>query len=431
MIFLSLIVVFRLFQAIIVKMNKMGVSMGVSNYAVSSLNLLLKVNTMKLTDIMIRTIPLPDKPKKLFDGGGLYLFLTFSGKYWRYKYRFYGKERTLAIGVYPEVSLKSARTAHMTAKVLLSNGIDPIMDKKRLKQERQKEVSNNTFAEIAREWHELKRPEWKNAKHAQQVINTLETYAFPLIGHIPITSILPLAVFDVLKSISDKPETANRLKQRINAVFEHAILTGRTTYNPASSMPKMLKKQVEHHPALPQELIPDFFRQLDFYSNRTTQLALQLLVLTFVRVGELRQAEWSEIKGNEWHIPAEKMKMERPHIVPLSDWALEILAELKSLKTHPNWIFVSNRNKPISDNTLSVAMKRLGYKNIAVPHGFRSLASSILNESGLWNPDAIERQLAHKDPNKIRAAYNRAEYLEERHRMMQWYADNIKMRLKK
>lgn len=387
---------------------------------------------MRLTEAIIRTMPLPKKPRKVFDGGGLYLLLTPSGKYWRYRYRFYGKERTLALGVYPEVGLKSARHAHREAKVMLGNGIDPITNKKRLKSEK-RAMLGNTFAEIAREWHELKLPEWKNAKHAQQVINTLETYAFPLIGHIPVSAILPLSVFDVLKSVSDKPETANRLKQRINAVFEHAILTGRATFNPAASMPRIVKRQKEHQPALPKELIPEFFYRLSLYPNRMTQLALQLLILTFVRVGELRQGEWSEIQNNEWHIPAEKMKMKRPHIVPLSDWSLEILAELKSLNNTENlrWIILGNKKQPMSDNTLAVAMKRMGYKDIAVPHGFRAMASSILNESGLWNPDAIERQLAHKEANKVRAAYNRAEYLEERHRMMQWYADFIKERLKK
>lgn len=410
--------------------KQMGVSMGVSNYAVSYLKTLQIGNVMKLTETIIRSLPTPVKPRKIFDGGGLYLYLTPSGRYWRYRYRFWGKERTLALGVYPEINLKTARNAHMQAKLLLASGIDPVLDKKRLKDEKRAKYGN-TFADIAREWYELKRPEWKNPKHAQQVINTLETYAFPHIGHIPVASILPLMVFDVLKAVSNKPETANRVKQRISAVFEHAVLTGRATHNPALSMPKIAKKQVEHHAALPQELIPDFFERLAEYPNRMTQLALRLLILTFVRVGELRQGEWSELQGNEWHIPAEKMKMKRPHIVPLSDWALETLEELKSMNKSANWIIVGNRNRMMSDNTLAIAMKRMGYKDIAVPHGFRAMASSILNESGLWNPDAIERQLAHKEANKIRAAYNRAEYLDERHRMMQWYADYIKERLKK
>lgn len=403
--------------------------MGVSNYRVNCLKCLQIVNQMKLTETLIRSLSLPSKPKKLFDGGGLYLYLTPAGKYWRYKYRFWGKERTLALGVYPEISLKKARNEHIKAKLLISNGRDPVEEKKRLKREIGG-IYKNTFAEIAREWYALQRPKWKNKKHAQQVINTLEMYVNPLIGHIPIDSVLPLAIFDVLKSISDKPETANRVKQRISAVFEHAILTGRATHNPASSMPKIIKNQINHHPALPKERIPEFFSRLALYPNRTTQLALRLLILTFVRVGELRQGEWNEIRGNEWHIAAEKMKMKRPHIVPLSDWALETLDELKTL-SQTNLIITGNKNKMMSDNTLSVAMKRMGYTGIAVPHGFRSLASSVLNESGLWNPDAIERQLAHKEANTIRAAYNRAEYLEERHRMMQWYSDQIRNRLKK
>ncbi|SUO93014.1 tyrosine-type recombinase/integrase [Suttonella ornithocola] len=176
--------------------------------------------------------------------------------------------------------------------------------------------------------------------------------------------------------------------------------------------------------------IGEFFQRLEGYTNRKTQLALQLLILTLTRSGELRHGQWIEIIDKDWHIPAERMKMKRPHIVPLSDWALEILAEMRSLNKYGSPYFVTgNRNQPLSDMTLSKAMERLGYKGIAVPHGFRAMGSSVLNESGLWNPDAIERQLAHAESNAVRAAYNRAEYLDERRKMLQWYSDFIHQKI--
>ncbi|SUO96130.1 tyrosine-type recombinase/integrase [Suttonella ornithocola] len=201
-------------------------------------------------------------------------------------------------------------------------------------------------------------------------------------------------------------------------------------YNPAQSAPKIVRgknNRVQHHPSLPKERIYEFFQRLEKYPNRKTQLGLQLLILTFVRVGELRGGKWEELKDDEWHIPEERMKMGRPHIVPLSDWSLDILAELRTLNKHNSpYIITGNKNSMMSDNTFSLAMKKMGYKGIAVPHGFRSMASSILNESGLFNPDAIERQLAHAESNAVRAAYNRAEYLEERKKMVQWYSDFIR-----
>ncbi|CAM3059208.1 tyrosine-type recombinase/integrase [Dichelobacter nodosus] len=384
---------------------------------------------MKLRELIVRQAKLPKKAKKLFDGGGLFLYLTPSGKYWYYRYRFAGKDKVMPLGKYPHMNLKEARIAHIEAKIKLSNGCDPVEENNRLKREQERNY-NNSFEEIAKEWYQHVLPEWKNKKHAQQVINTLSQYAFPKIGHYPIDDVPPIELFNLLHEIRDKAETASRLKQRIKAVFDFAIQTGRAKTNPALSAPKIIRNndnKVKHHPALPESRIKEFYQRLENYPNRTTQLALQFLILTFVRVGELRQGEWTEIKGNEWHIPAEKMKMKRPHVVPLSSWALAILEELKIINKYDcPYFIIGNRNQQISDNTLSVAMKRLGYQNIATPHGFRAMASTILNESGLWNPDAIERQLSHVDRNAVRAAYNRAEYLEERHRMMEWYSDYIK-----
>lgn len=385
---------------------------------------------MRLTELAIKKIQPAEKAIKKFDGGGLYLLVKPTGRYWRYKYRFHGREKCLSLGAYPVMNLKMAREAHREAKCLLDKGTCPATEKQRIKRE-QMTAHNNTFELVAREWYELKRPEWKNPKHAQQVINTLSSYVFPAIGDLPVSDIAPMTVFDVLKKISDKAETCSRVKQRITAVFDYAIQTGRATWNPAQSLPNLGKgKQVQHHPALPAKDIPAFFKKLSTYNNPQSQLAMRFLMLTFVRVGELLQADWSQIEDNEWHIPAEKMKMKRPHVVPLSNWALETLEEIRALNPNSPLLFPSPHrgNKSISNNTLSLAMKRMGYTGIATPHGFRSLASSVLNESGRFNADAIERQLAHQEKNAVRAAYNRAEYLAERHTMMNWWSDYLHKR---
>ena len=266
----------------------------------------------------------------------------------------------------------------------------------------------------------------------QQVIGSLERYAFPAIGKKGMDSILPTDILALLNAMADKPETASRVKQRISAVFDFAIQTGRATHNPAAAAPKIVRsadKRVKHHPSLPVAEIGTFLRSREEYPNRKTALLLRLLVLTLTRSGEVRYGAWSEIHDNEWHIPAARMKMGMAHTVPLSDWALETLAELRQLNDHGGPYFATNNlNRPLNCVALSKAMQRMGYGDRAVPHGFRAMGSSILNESGQWNPDAIERQLAHRERNKVRAAYNRAEYLEERQRMMQWYSDYLRQR---
>lgn len=234
-----------------------------------------------------------------------------------------------------------------------------------------------------------------------------------------------------MEKLHDRPETASRVKH-MRAVFDYATQTDRIARNPAVGLPKIFRGIVKKQHALPISELGEFFSRLESYGNRQTILALRLLILTMTRSGELRFGQWQELNGNEWHIPGERMKMKRPHIVPLSDWALETLEELRCLRRNNSPYFViGNRNTPLSDTTLSIAMKRLGYAGRAVPHGFRATASTAMNESGLWNPDAIERQLAHIDENAVRAAYNRAEYLEERHLMMQWWADFIRAKIKR
>lgn len=384
---------------------------------------------MKLKSLQVRNLKYEGRERKVFDGKGLYLLITKSGKYWRYKYNFAHREKKLCIGVYPDISLKEAREMHEDARMLLRKGICPCTEKQKNKLAL-KQKAENTFAELAQEWYELKRPEWSNPKHAQQVINTLTTYAFPFIGKFPITDIEPMQVMNVLNKVKDKPETCTRLKQRITAVFDYAVYTGRATNNPAQSLPNPGKvKKVKHHLALPANEIAEFYENLRQYHCPKVQLGIRLLMLTFVRSSELRKAEWSEIKGTEWHIPEERMKMRKPHVVPLSDWALETLAELRELhSSHLLFPADNNLKKPTNENTFLLAMKRMGYKDRAVPHGFRSMASSILNESGLFAPDVIERQLAHTEKNAVRAAYNRADYMVQRKEMMQWYSDYLKER---
>lgn len=393
--------------------------------------------TTFLTDKLIReALPPNGKSKRLYGSDGLMVDIKPSGnKYFYFRYSFAGKVRHMSLGRYPVLSLEKAREWALEFRFQVLKGIDPLEERKR-KQASYKQAlqaQENTFEKIAREWYERKRHEWKNAKHGQQVINTLSEYVFSSIGNTPITEITTPDLLTIIDRIAHKHETASRVKQRIKAVFDYAIQTGRATANPAASLPMMKRRgKQKNHPSLPYQELGEFLRRCDGYSNRKTALALRLLILTMTRSGELRSGKWEELHGDEWHIPEARMKNGLPHIVPLSDWALETLDELRQLNKYNSPYFVTgNRNTPISDMTLSVAMKRLGYENRAVPHGFRATASSCLNESGLWNADAIERQLAHKEQNAVRAAYNRAEYLEERKKMMQWYSNFIREQFSK
>ena len=370
-----------------------------------------------------------EKYRTLYDGGGLILIITNRTKRFYYQYWIKGKGYKLPLGVFPAMSLQEARKEALRAKLRVLEGFNPQQERK-IQIAENRAISEATFEAIAVEWFNYTKPQWSNFKHSQQVINTLKQYVFPIIGDYPISNTPTIEIFKAIKSIKNKPETAGRVKGRIRAIFDYAIQTGRATNNPASNLPKIIRspeQRIKPHLALQQEQIGEFLCKCDQFQNRTTALMLRLLILTFTRSSEIRGGLWAEIKGNEWHIPAERMKMKRPHIVPLSNWALETLAELKVLANNSTYFCVGKyKQQPITDSTLSHAMHKMGYKGVATPHGFRAMASTILNESGLFNPDAIERQLAHADTNTVRGAYNRADYLEERHRMMQWYSDYIK-----
>ena len=385
----------------------------------------------RLSDLKIKHLPIPAEGtngKKYYDGHGLYLHIFPNGsKSWRYSYNYFGKGKIYTIGLYPVITLKEARERHLEARRLLSRGIDPSEEKQRLKREKKAEVLGrvgNSFAELFFNWYQVNLPSWTNEKYQWQVKNNFEHYVLPYIGNLPVNEISPMQIADLLQQMGDT-ETMSRTKWRIKSVFDFAITNGKCTYNPAASLPKNKKKRLIHLPALPIELLPKFFVKLEDYPNRTLQLATKLLILTWLRNTELRLGKWSEIHGNEWIVPAERMKMKREHIVPLSDFALEVLDELKSL-SNCEWIITDRRNRPISNSTLSNMMQRMGYKDIATPHGFRAMASTVCNESGLFNSKAIESQLSHKNPNAIEETYDRAEYQKKKKKMMQWYSDLIR-----
>lgn len=389
---------------------------------------------MKLNDRQIKNAKPAEKPYKLNDGKGLYLYVnTSGGKLWRFDFSHNGKRKTLSIGKYPTVSLLEARQTSENARRLLAAGQDPGEAKQQEKRERQAAVSN-TFRSIAAEWHKHCET-GLTGNHAARVWDSLEKDVFPMLGGLPVSEIKVSQVKEVIEAVAARGalETAGRILQRIKAVFTYAIRTERAENNPAVPLVGLIKApKQKHQPALPQSELTEFYRRLMLeQAERQTKIAMQLIMLTFVRNGELRAAEWVEfdLNGAEWSIPAAKMKMKAPHIVPLADWTLELLAELKEITGHSRYLFpsVKDPDKHMSENTLSYLMGRMGYKGIATPHGFRSLATDVLNENG-FDSDVIERQLAHVEQNKVRAAYHRTEYIPQRKELMQWYSDFLRER---
>ncbi|MEQ1706211.1 MAG: integrase arm-type DNA-binding domain-containing protein [Rickettsiales bacterium] len=386
---------------------------------------------MPLTNISIQKTKPQSKPTKLFDGGGLYLLIQPSGgKCWRYKYRFAGKEKLLAFGTYPEVSLAEARERHAQARKALSAGNDPAEVKKEAKRLTQLK-SENTFESIAREWHENRKHSW-TPKHAQQIMTRMEANLFPKLGSRSIADINAPDLLAVAKVIEARGahDIAHRAMQTAGQVFTYAIVTGKAERNPATDLRGALKPLVKkHHAHLSAKELPEFLQSVENYDGTLqTKLAIQLLLLTFVRTSELRCAEWKEIDLDkaEWRIPAERMKMRDPHIVPLSKQAIKVLRQLHELNGHWPRVFPS-QHKPagyMSQNTIIFAIYRMGYHSRLTGHGIRGTASTILNENG-FTPDVIERQLAHAERNGVRAAYNHAQYLPERKKMMQWWADYV------
>ena len=387
---------------------------------------------MPLNDRQIKNAKPAAKPYKLADGSGLYLAVTpAGGKLWRLKYRSGGKEKLLTIGKYPAVSLLEARQAAEQARADLAKGIDPAAAKQQAKAERQAALQN-TFEAIARRWHADNLHRWK-PNHAARLLAYMEKDVFPAIGGEPIDAIRANDIKSLLSIVLSRGavNTAEKIRDWIGAVFDYAAMLEITDRNPARALKGFLpKRETAHMAALPREELTEFCRRLIAADIKPqNRIAMLLIMLVFVRNTELRGGRWEEIdfKARLWTIPAERMKRPRIHVIPLADWPLELLKELHAITGNTPYLFPSRTNADgyISDATLTRIIERIGYKGRATVHGFRSLASSTLNEQG-YNPDAIERQLAHVEENKIRAAYNRADYMAERREMLAWYAEFLR-----
>lgn len=381
-------------------------------------------------------------PCKLGDGGGLYFEITLSGvKRWLYRYKIEGKESTYIIDRYPALSLEQARKAHAEARKLVKVGQNPARARKNIKlanvqkEVKSKEVRANAFESIALEWIDQQRNGW-SVQHAEAVLKSLQNNTFPLIGKMSVEVITPPEILNLLRKVESRGslEIARKVLQRTTAVFRYAVQTGRATYNPAADMQGVLKaKSVEHMPAVFDKELAQLLKDIAANQNihNTTKLALQFTAHTACRSGEVRNALWSEIdlEQKEWHIPAERMKMRRPHIVPLSKQALAVLIRAKTIFGSDGYVFpsVRDQNKPMSDNAMSKALRDMGYIGKATPHGFRSSFSSMAHEKSGFASEVIEKALAHEEKNKIKGAYNRAEYLEQRRQLMQWWGKKLQV----
>ena len=385
----------------------------------------------KLTTLTINSAKPRDKIYRLFDGGELHIEIHPNGaKYWRLKYLVNGKEKRAGLGVWPEVGLAVARQKRTAYREQLSGGHDPIQQKRQNKT-RAIESAANTFELVAREWHDKKAAEWSEKHHAQ-VINFLEAEVFSKIGNRPVSQITSPEMLRVLRAIEPRGalEIASRVRQRCSAVFRYAVATGRADNDPTLVLKGSLKTPAKSHfAALGRDEIGGLLRDINTYEGGLqTRLAMRLLALTFVRTVELRGARWTEfdLDGDTpcWNIPAERMKTRIPHWVPLSTQGLDVLQQIREINGDRELLFPNERkpDQPMSENTILFALYRMGYHSRMTGHGFRACASTVLNECG-FKPDVIERQLAHTERNKVRAAYNRAEYRADRATMMQAWAD--------
>jgi integrase len=387
---------------------------------------------MALTDAKIRNTK-PDAARRirLHDAGGLYLEISpsatkDSGRWWRLKYRIGGAEKRVSLGVYPAVSLKAARDARDATRQQVRAGTDPAAAKR-----------GDTFEAVARDWHSKQNAAWADS-HGGRILRRLERDVFPWLGSRPIAGLKAPEILAVLERVEERGavETARRILQYIGNVMRYAMARGLLQADPTPALRGALATPVSRNlPSIREpKALGALLRDLDAYSGQfVTRCALRLAPLLFVRPGELRHMEWSEVDeaAAEWRIPATKMKLRREHIVPLSRQALTILDELRPLTgadDKSRYVFPGLRSagRPMSENTVNAALRRLGYaKDEMVGHGFRSIASTMLNESHQFTVDAIERQLSHVERSKVRAAYNHAEHLPERRRLMQWWADHL------
>jgi len=388
---------------------------------------------MPLTDTAIRKAKPGTSPRRLSDERGLYLLLNPNGSlWWRWDYRHAGKRKTLSMGTYPDTSLRDARDKREAARKLLAGGADP-GEQRKAEKAAGEEREANSFAVIAEEWlaRQVARMAPATLEKAQWTFNDLVN---PWIGNRPVTEIDTPEMLKLLRRIEERGahETAHRTKQRCSQIFRYAIATGRAQHDPTAALRGALAPVVSTSRAAITDPLKmgELLRAIDGYTGSfVVRCAMKLSPLLFVRPGELRQAEWTEIDldGARWNIPAEKMKMRAEHLVHLSSQAVAILRELHPLTGRGKYVFPGERSasRPLSDGTINAALRRLGFdKDTMTAHGFRAMASTRLNEMG-WAPDVIERQLAHVEKNKVRAAYNRAQYLGERIRMLQAWADDL------
>lgn len=397
---------------------------------------------MPLTDTAIRNAKpgmspsgnVTTKSYKMGDAGGLYLEVApAGGKWWRFKYRFDGKEKRMSLGVYPDVSLKDARQRRDAARKLVAAGVDPGENRKAQKLTRSDQAANS-FEVVAREWFAKFEPTW-TAGHSSKIIARLERDVFPWIGYRPIAELKAIELLACLRRVEDRGalETAHRAVQNCGQVMRYAIATGRAERDIAADLRGALPpvKPTHHASITDPKKIAELLRAIDAYEGSfVTKCALRLAPLLFVRPGELRRAEWTEINLDqaEWNIPAERMKMREAHLVPLCTQAVEILTELHALTGSRQYVFPGARTngRPMSDNAVLAALRRMGYaKDEMSGHGFRAMARTILDEILGVRPDYIEHQLAHavRDPNG--RAYNRTAHIEARRKMMQLWADYL------
>ncbi len=394
---------------------------------------------MKLTDAACKAAKAKERASKLPDGMGMFLLITPQGsKLWRIKYRIGGKEKLLSLGPYPETSLSEAREQRTEIRKALKAGFDPSEIRKDKKKQSNLNAEN-TFEAIAREWHEHTKGRWTD-RHAKTTLHRLEMDIFPEIGRRPVRDTTPPQILDALRKIESRGayEIARRAMQVCGQVFRFAVATGRADSDPTRDLKGALKPfKKGHYTALDSKDLPAFLRVLNRNEQRLyaqTMRAVKLLMLTFVRTGELIGVKWDEFdwEAKEWHIPAERMKMRKPHIVPLSKQVIAILREQQELTGQWEWVF-PNQVRPkshMSNNTILMALRRMGYQHKTTGHGFRALAMSTIKENLGYRHEVVDRQLAHAQRNKVDAAYDRAQFLPERKKMMQEWADYLDVALR-
>lgn len=387
-----------------------------------------------LTTIEINALKPREQPYKVADGKGLYLLVSPSGSLlWRVKFRFHGIEKKMALGRYPDLSLKEARQKRDEAREHLAEGVNPLAVRLQAKLEAEL-AARTTFQVVADEFIEKMASEGKSPATLKKA-RWFRDLLGPTIGYRPIADITAHELLAAFKRLERKGhhETAHRLRAFSGRIFRYAVATLRAQHNPADILRgALIAPKVKHHAAvLEPAKVGELLRAIEGYSGKIeTRIALQLAPHVFLRPGELRKAEWSEIDFGAavWRIPGEKMKMGQPHVAPLSTQSVDLLRALRALKNPGQFLFPALQTslKPMCENTLNVALRRMGYGNDEMTaHGFRAMASTLLNESGFWHPDAIERALAHRDRDTVRAAYHRGAHWAERVKMAQWWSDYL------